>query len=113
MNEKIATQTKEKLLNTPIHRAQRLIWVRKHHFKLNNPYVCVAHLEKLFYTTKRRRKVKKLPLGNYEKVGDENGIMPKKLSRRFPVKEMSMIFVGRPLPHPNFDGKILLQHPKL
>ena len=101
---------KEKPLDIPVHRAERLVWIRVHHNKLTNPFIVVAHLdEKFFYTANRRRKIKKLPLGKLETPGDENVIMPKMLSRRFPIKAMFMGVVGCPIPHRNFDGKILLE----
>ena len=101
---------KEKPLDTPVHCTLRLKWVRIHHFKLNNPFTPVAHLdEKFFYTTNRRRKIKVLPPGPLESESDALFIMPKMLSRRFPIKAMFMGVVGRPIPHRNFNGKIFLE----
>ena len=53
--------------------------------------------------------MKKLPLGKYEKVGDETVVMLKMLSCRFPVKAMFMGVVVRLLPCHRFDGKIFLE----
>lgn len=60
------------------------------------------------YTTNRRRKVKKLPLGKYKTAGDENVIMPKMMFCQFPVNAMFVGVVGHPLPHRNFDGKVFI-----
>ena len=89
---------------------KRLVWVRDHHFKLTNPFSYVCFLdEKLFYTTTRRNKIKKLPRGPYEKEGADVVIQPKVISRRFPVKSMFLGVVSRPIPHRNFDGRIHLE----
>ena len=64
--------------------------------------------EKWFYTTNRRRKIKKLPLGENEKEGDDKVKYPQTRSYRFPVKSMFMGVVGRPKIDKNSDGRILL-----
>ena len=65
--------------------------------------------EKWFYTTNRRRSIKKLPCGEHEEEGADFVPMPKIRSHRFPVKAMFMGVVARPVANKNFDGKILLE----
>jgi len=65
--------------------------------------------EKWFYTTNRRRKVKRLPRGEDEEEGVDFIPQPKVRSRRFPVKAMFMGVVGRPIPEKQFDGKIHME----
>ena len=65
--------------------------------------------EKWFYTTNRRRRVKKLPRGPDEEEGIDFVPPQKVLSRRFPVKAMFMGVVGRPIKTKNFDGRIHLE----
>lgn len=85
---------KEKPLYTPIHKTQTLLWVRTHHFKLNNLYIVIAYLNDKFLTTNRRHKVKKLPLEPLKNLG------------HFLRKAIFMYVVGRPIPHSQFNGKI-------
>ena len=61
---------KEKLLNTPDHKTKRKMWVKKWYTLLTDKFVNVVIFdEKWFYTTNRRRKIKRLPLsGNEKKV---------------------------------------------
>ena len=50
---------KEKPLDTPAHKSNRLIWVKDWYDVLTDKYANVAMLdEKWFYTTNRRRKIK-------------------------------------------------------
>ena len=59
-----------KPLDTPQHIKQRNEWVRKWYDLLTNVNSPVAYLdEKWFYTTNRRRKMKKLPKGDDEQEG--------------------------------------------
>ena len=59
---------KEKPLDTSDHKAKRKMWVKEWYTLLTDKFVNVAILdEKWFHTTKRRRKIKKLPLGENEK----------------------------------------------
>ena len=89
---------------------KRLFWVRDSHFKLTNSFSYVCFLdEKLFYTTTRRNKIKKLPRGPYEKEGADVAIQSKFLSRRFPVTFIFLGVVSRPIPQRNFDGRIHLE----
>ena len=100
----------EKPLDTPIHKVKRLGWVRKYYRILTCPSYYVAYLdEKFFYTTSRRKKIKVLPKGEHEVDGADKFIRPKMRSRRFPIKSMFMGVVGRPIPHREFDGKIMLE----
>ena len=100
----------EKPLDTPELIKSRLEWVRKWYDILTNPNEVVTYLdEKWFYTTNRRRKIKTLPPGVHEEVGDDEVPQPKIRSRRFPVKSMFLGVVGRPNEEHNFDGKILLK----
>ena len=63
---------------------------------LTNPNVPVAHLDKKwFYTTNRRRHIKKLPRHPEE---DYLSLPPKVLSCRSPVNAMFMGVAGRPMP---------------
>lgn len=99
----------EKPLDTLTHCTMRLKWAHTHHFKLNNPFTLICYLdEKFCYTINRRQKVKKLPLGSLETPEDTNGIIPKILSRHFPINTMFMGVVWRPIPHRQFNGKIFL-----
>ena len=77
---------------------------------LTNKFANVAMFdEKWFYTTNRRRKIKKLPLGENEKEGDNKVKYPQTRSYRFPVKSVFMGVVGRPKPDKNVDDRILLE----
>ena len=101
---------KEKPLDTPELIKKRLAWVNKYYELLTNVDSPIAYIdEKWFYTTNRRRKVKKLPLAPHEEEGADKIVIPKMRSRRFPVKSMFMGVVARPRPQHNFDGKILLE----
>ena len=101
---------KEKPLDTPELMKLREEWVREHHNLLTDNNAPIAYIdEKWFYTTNRRRKIKKLPLGPNEKEGDDAIIIPKMRSRRFPVKTMFMGVVGRPREDKGFNGKIYLK----
>ena len=53
--------------------------------------------------------MKILPKGTYEPDGADEYRRPKIISRRFPVKSMFLGVVGRPIPHRQFDGRILLE----
>ena len=101
---------KEKPLDTDVHRRNRLQWVRTWWDLLTNASAPVAFLdEKWFYVTNRRRKIKRLPLGQGEAPGMDFIPSPKLLSRRFPVKAMFMGVVGNPIPERGFDGRIFLE----
>ena len=85
-------------------------WAIHNYGLLTNPQAAVASIdEKWFYRTSRCWKLKVLKLGPHEKEGADKIVFPKMLSRRFPIKSMFMGVVGRPIPHRNFDGKILLE----
>jgi len=89
---------------------ERKIWAQKYFAILTNPDVSVASLdEKWFYTTNRRRKIKELPEGPYERDKNIDTSHPKILSCRFPVKSMILGVVARPQNSKNFNGKILLE----
>ena len=77
---------------------------------MTNEEAPVTYLdEKWFYTTNRRRRIKRLPVGEGEEEGADTLPQPKVLSRRFPVKAMFMGVVGRPVPSKAFDGRIHLE----
>ena len=98
-------------MDTTDHKNRRLKWCRDHYVKLTSYTYHVAYLdEKFFYTTSRRKKIKRLPKGKHEKNGADKLVRPKMRSRRFPIKFMFMGVVARTLPRYNFDGKILLEH---
>ena len=86
-------------------------------FSHAGPYILLteknAHVtyldEKWFYTTNRRRKIKKLPRAADEDEGADYYSQPKVRSRRFPIKAMYMGVVGRPIPEKNFDGRVHLE----
>ena len=100
----------EKPLDTINHCRERMRWVDKYYDILTKPNYHVVYLdEKWFYTTNRRKRIKRLPLQSHEKPGDDFIPQPKIRSRRFPIKCMFMGVVGRPIPERNFDGKILLE----
>ena len=101
---------KEKPLDTPEHKAKRKVWVREWFDVLTSETEPVCYIDKKwFYTTNRRRKLKKLPLGEGEEDGEDMLVRPKMRSRRFPVKSMFMGVVARPRPDKNFDGKVFLE----
>ena len=84
--------------------------MRKYYNLLTNEKAPVTYLdEKWFYTTNRRRKIKKLPRSLDEEEGVDVAPPPKVQSRRFPVKAMFMGVVGRPLPEKGFDGRVHLE----
>ena len=69
---------------------------------MTKPTAPVAFLdEKWFYTTNRRRRIKKLPLTEAEKNSEENKVpmyrRPKIRSRRYPVKVMYLGVVANPI----------------
>ena len=99
-----------KPLDTPEHIEKRMQWVRTYYELLTNETAPVTYLdEKWFYTTNRRRRVKKLPRGPNEEEGVDIVPPQKVRSRHFPVKAMFMGVVGRPINEKNFDGKIHLE----
>ena len=99
-----------KPLVTPDYIAKQMIWVSENFKLLTDEEAPVAYLdEKWFYTTNRRRRVKKLPRGPDEEEGIDFVPPQKVLSRRFPVKAMFMGVVGRPIKTKNFDGRIHLE----
>ena len=101
---------KKKTLDTLDHKAKRKMWVKEWYTLLTDKFANVAILdEKWFYTTNRRRKIKRLPLGGNEKEGDDKVKHPQMRSSRFPIKSMFMGVVGRPRPDKFFDGGILLE----
>ena len=63
----------------------------------------------MVYRVSQRRSFKIIPRDKYE--GKEMGWMkrPKLLSKRYPIKTMLLVVVGRPLPHRHFNGKIHLE----
>ena len=100
----------EKPLDTDEHKQQRLEWVKKVWHRYTDPDCPVCHLdEKWFYITSRRKKVKRLPLGNGEVDGSDFTPSPKMRSRRYPVKCMFLGCVANPSPENNFDGRIHLE----
>ena len=63
---------KEKPLNTLDHKAKRKIWVKVWYTLLTDKFANVTMLdEKWFYTINMRRKIKRLPLGDYGIEGDD------------------------------------------
>ena len=100
----------EKPLDTQKHCEERKAWVVKYYGLLTCPLTPVCYIdEKWFYTTNRRRKIKKLPRGPHEPIGADKVFTQKMISRRYPVKCMFMGVVGRPLPYRKFNGRIYLQ----
>ena len=99
----------EKPLLTKEHKEKRVLWARKWFKKLTDPEIPVAYLdEKWFYTTNRRRVMKKLPKGEDEiKIPEYQ--KPKIRSQRYPVKVMYMGVVAAPNAPRNFDGRIYLK----
>ena len=70
----------------------------------------INHLdEEWFYTTNRRRKIKRLPLGPNKKPGNDFIPQPKIGSQLFPVKSMFLPVIGCPRKEKGFNGKILLE----
>ena len=65
--------------------------------------------KKWFYTTGRQRRLKHLHQGPHKTEVIDRVKLPRKLSRRFPVKVMFMIFFAKPLPELDFDGRIFLK----
>ena len=63
----------------------------------------------VFHMTSRRKKIKVLPRGEHEQEGAAKLIRLEMCSSRFPFKSIFMGVVARPLPHRNFDGKIMLE----
>ena len=69
---------KEKPLDTPEHKRLRKIWVRDWWDILTDEKAPVAYIdEKWFYTTNRRQKLKKLPLGEDEEKDADSFVQPK------------------------------------
>ena len=63
---------KEKALDILDHKAKRKMWVKDWYTLLTDKFANVAMLDETwFYTTNRRRKIKRLPLGGNEKEGDD------------------------------------------
>ena len=59
-------------MDTSARKSNRLIWVKEWYDVLTDKYANVAMLdEKWFYTTNRRRKIKKLPIRPGEMDGDD------------------------------------------
>ena len=98
----------EKPLDTPTHKRERKEWVIKWYDVLVKEDIAQLD-EKWFYTTSRRRTIKRLPLQPGEEEGSDFIPQPKVLSRRFPIKSMFLGCIGRPRPDKGFDGKILLE----
>ena len=72
---------KEKSLDMTEHAKLRLQWVQIYYSILICPSIAVGYLdEKFFYTTSRRRKIKKLPLRPNKTVDDDRIILPKIIS---------------------------------
>ena len=60
----------EKPFDTPAHRKERRMWVRKHAFKITNKFMYVSYLdEKFFYTTNRRKKSNVYLVVNMKQLG--------------------------------------------
>ena len=53
--------------------------------------------------------MKRLPIGKFDKAGLEHVSTPKIISRQFPIKSKFLGVVSRPIPHRNFDGRILIE----
>ena len=101
---------KEKPLDTPAHKSNRLIWVKDWYDVLTDKFANIAMLdEKWFYTTNRRHKINKIPIGPGEVNGDDTTKHRQMRSRHFSLKSMFMGVVGRPRPDKNFDGCIFLE----
>ena len=87
-----------------------MVWVREWFAILTDTNEPVTHLdEKWFYTTNRRRLIKRLPKGEDEEEGVDYIPQPKVRSRRFPIKSMFMGVVARPVPSKKIDGKGFLK----
>ena len=65
--------------------------------------------EKCFYSTNKRRKVKKPPLGKDKKEGNDKVKHPETRSRRFSIKSTLMGLVERPRLDNIFDDMISLE----
>ena len=75
---------REKPLDTLDLKAKRKMCVKKWYTLLTDQFTNVAMLdEKWIHTTNRRRKIKRLPLGDNEKEGDDKVKYPQIRSRRF------------------------------
>ena len=99
----------EKPLLTTEHKTRRVEWARRWFDILSDPTAPVAFLdEKWFYTTNRRRKIKKLPTDVTEVGNIQAYQLPRIRSRRFPTKVMFMGVVACPQPRYNFDGRVYL-----
>ena len=97
-----------KPLDTPDHIKKRNAWVRDYFTLLTDVNAAVTYLdEKWFYTTNRRRRMKKLPKGNDEEEGIDFVPQPKVRSRRFPVNSMFMTVVGRPVKEKNSTAEFI------
>ena len=63
---------KENPLDTPDHKAKQKMWIQEWYTLLTDKFANVTMLdEKWFYTINRRRKIKRLPLGDYGIEGDD------------------------------------------
>ena len=99
----------EKPLLTTEHKTRRVEWARRWFDILSDPTAPVAFLdEKWFYTTNRRRKIKKLPTDVTEVGNIQVYQLPWIRSRRFPTKVTFMGVVACPQPRYNFDGRVYL-----
>ena len=100
----------EKPLDTPKHCKLQIAWVFEWYGLLTNPYSPICYIDKKwFYWVSRRRKIKVLPNSDMETQDTEVGRKTKMLSHRFPIKTMFMGVVARPIPHRQFNGKIILE----
>jgi hypothetical protein len=95
------------------HVEARLHWALKWKQWLRLPKEqrhCVFLDEKWFYTTTKRRKMRKLPQHPLTETPEDAFVpQPKTLSRRYPVKVMFQGIASRPYPEYNFNGCIMLK----
>jgi len=81
-------------LDIPDHKSSRLIWIKDWYNVLTDKYANVAMLdEKWFYTTNRRRKIKKLHIGPGEIDGDDTAKHLQMRSRRFSINPYSWVLL--------------------
>ena len=72
----------ENPLNTEKHRSERLLWIRKHYYKIPRCFIYIYYMDgKYMYTTNRRNRIKQLLKGESEKDGIDEMIFTKIISQ--------------------------------
>ena len=84
----------EKPLDTIEHERKRLQWVRKYFNIITSRYIYVCCFDEIFYAISLLKKTKKLPRGLHQVAGSDKIVLPKIMSRRFPIKSVFLGVVG-------------------